>query len=486
MSSTSVAPTGAKLRVGAAGKGTSETLDPGKLSAPTDYCRAYQVYEPLVTLGNDASAGVQYRLAEEMTANADGSVWTLRLRSGVTWHNGKSLVADDVIYTIRHALDSKNFAAGTYAIVDAAGLKKIDDLTVQIPLTSPNFMFRDSLADQNALVIPDGMTDFSHPIGTGPFSFVSWTPGDRALYTRNANYWRGVPALGGIEIISIDDPLARVNALLSNAVDAIDSVPATSIPSLQQSGRTSVNSTPSGTWATWAMKTTVKPFDDPRVREAMRLLVNREQTVQNALGGRARIANDLFGWWDPNYAGSLTQRTYDPDQAKSLLKQAGHEGLTFTMASSSGLPGGIDDATVLFASSAAAGGVTINIKEVALADFWTPDNYQNAPIHPTYWGARTINSQFEASLVPSPVNNNDTHWSNAAWTASFQAAKASSNAAAQRQHLVDAQTQLHESGGYIIPYFMNLNTATSSKIAGMQYGIRQPFGDWDFTKITVS
>jgi peptide/nickel transport system substrate-binding protein len=473
---------GGTLRVAAPGAGASETLNPGVMNSPAEIARAFQVYEPLFRL-DSRGEGLENVLAEDLTPDAVGSVWTLTLRKGVTWHDGRPFTADDVIYTIRYHLENLDYPAPLFANIDAANLKKIDAVTLSIPLRQPNFLFPPSLADLNALIIQDGTTEFSHPVGTGPFKFQSFTPGQRASYVRNPDYWEsGSPKLDGIQIVSIDDENARVNALLSAQVDAISAVPSTGAAQLESAGAV-VLTNHSGAWGGLRMLTTKAPFNDVKVRQAMRLLVERDQVVANGLSGRGKTANDLFGWFDPVYAGQLGQHEYDPDQAKSLLRQAGQSGLSVTLESTP-LTAGLTAMETLFAASAAAGGVTVNVQQQSVAQFYAVPN-DNVLLRPTAWSARPISAQMSNVLLTNSTNN-ETRWSDPDFERAYAAAAATGDPGKQSDYLLDAQTIFHDRGGYVIPYFSDFVSGTSSRVSGARSNVRQEFGDWDFRGVTLS
>lgn len=471
------------LRVGVLGTGTMETLDPTHMDAEASIARDLQIFEPLVRMGAGDKI-VENMLAESLTPNGDGSVWTLKLRGGVTWHDGTPLTVDDVIYTMNYNVEKVTWASNVWSSVDRPKLKKIDDLTLEIPLKVPNFLYPETLVDVNELIIKSGTKSFEHPVGTGPFKFKSFTPGQQSTFVRNDDYWGGAAKLASVEINSINDETTRVNALLSGQVDAVSGVPFSGIAQLEGAGLT-VSNEPSGSWVGIRMNTHLKPFDDPRVREAMGLLIDRQQVVSNAYGGNATIGNDLFGWFDPKFA-RLPQRAYDPDRARQLLKEAGYENLTLTLPTSNIGPG-TNEMVTLFAASAAKAGVTINIKQMPAAEFYgTPQN--DRQWSPTIWGARSISAQINGHMSWQAIDagTSETSWGDSDFLSAYEAAISTSDPAAQRTHLIEAQTKMYNEDPYIIPAFYNIVTASSKSVTGLQNNMRFPFGDYDFTDVTVN
>jgi peptide/nickel transport system substrate-binding protein len=279
--------------------------------------------------------------------------------------------------------------------------------------------------------------------------------------------------------MSIDDNSARVNALLSGQVDAISNVPFSNIAQLKGAGIPVANEA-SGQWVGIRMNTRVAPFDDARVREAMRLLVDREEIVSNAYGGNAKIGNDLFGWFDPRFA-QLPQRSYDPGKARALLEEAGYANLEITLPTTN-LVAGTNEMVTLFAASAAAAGVKINVQQQPTAEFWSVPGKERAWA-PTSWAARPITAQISLQMIDMATS--ETGWKNEDFFGAYAAATKSSDTAKQREFLNKAQTTAYEDGAYIIPAFANLITATTKGVSGTQAGPRLAFNDYDFRHVTV-
>ena len=166
-------------------------------------------------------------LALEWNPNSDATVYEVKLRDGVTFHNGKSFGADDVIYSIQQMSKPANF--GSYPFVsgiDVANMKAINKHLVRIPLKAPDGDLAANFTYYNTWMVPAGMTDFKHPIGTGPFAFESFTPGQQSVFKKNPNYWQtGKPYVDSLMITSITDPTARLNALLAGTIDGLAQLP---------------------------------------------------------------------------------------------------------------------------------------------------------------------------------------------------------------------------------------------------------------------
>ena len=315
---------GGRLRVGMFGGGSSETLDPNLSNTDIDIARAHVLFERLVDFNPDGSLFNQ--LAEEFSPSSDGSVWKIKLRSGVLWHDGSPFTSKDVVYTLRYVLDPANKAQGgaDIAFVKPDKIRALDPLTVEITPEQPIAVLPTSLSSRALYMFKEGTKSFDAPIGTGPFAFKSFKRGERSLFVRNPHYrTAGRPYLDELEIISINDPTTRLNALIGGQIDAMMYVDAKLIPVAQANPGIKLLIANSGTYPGQVMQTDAFPFDDNRVRQAFRLMINREEMIKVALGGYGKIGNDLACPFDPDYAREIPQRAYDPDKAKFLIKQAG-------------------------------------------------------------------------------------------------------------------------------------------------------------------
>ncbi len=400
---------GGMLHAGLTGGSSSDTCDPNTIVNNTDYCRAANLYEGLVWTTADAQ--LYYRLAEEMTPNKDATVWTIRLRQGVTFHNGKDLTADDLIFSINRVLNPKapGEAANALAGIIASGMKKLDNRTITVPFSKPYSTFPESLANNiTVYVLPEGF-DPKTAIGTGPFKLQSFTPGQQTILAKNENYWNSpLPYLDQVIMTDYADETSQVNALLSSSVDVVNLLSQSTIGTVTGSGKKVVISDGGG-WNPFTMRVDQAPFNDVRVRQAFRLAVDREKMLQTVFGGHGTIGNDIFGIWAPEYDHSIPQRQYDPEQAKSLLKAAGHENLSLTLVTGDIAQGVINMAQV-YAQQAAAAGINAKLDQVTVTDFYGP-NYLKWVFAQDYWYYSPYFPQVNQATLPgSPFN--ETHFNN--------------------------------------------------------------------------
>jgi peptide/nickel transport system substrate-binding protein len=246
-------------------------------------------------------------------------------------------------------------------------------------------------------------------IGTGPFKVRSFTPGRESVHVRNENYWRtGQPWFDQVRVINFPDDAAKVNALLSGQIDAMTDVPFAQVPVVRGRRNLKIYTAQTGAWTPLCMRVDVAPFNDVRVRRAFRLLINRPQVVQQGLSGFGRVGNDIYSPFDPAYAGDeFPQRRYDPEQAKSLLRQAGQENLSVELITSPADTGMVEGATI-FAQNAKAGGVDVTVRNVDGGTIYG-DQYLKWPFSADYWGTRNYLQQVAAGVLKTAPFN-ETHW----------------------------------------------------------------------------
>src|SRR5262249_21578542 len=348
----------------------ADSLDAQSAITTVDFARIFQLNEPLIGFGPDAH--LVRILAEELTPSADATSWVVRVRPGVTFHNGKPLTADDVMYSLKRIVNPKAPLPGAapLAAVDTAGMKKLDSRTVKIPCHTPYAILDQTLANYYYNIVPVGY-DPKKPVGTGPFKFVSFTPGQESVFERYDNYWRnGQPYLDKVVITDFADEASQLNALTSKQAEMVNQLSSAGGRTLQASGSNVVISNGGG-WVPFTMRVDVPPFNDVRVRQAMRLLVNRPQMLEAVFGGHGTPRNDVSSRFDASYNRSLAQRHYDPAQARSLLKAAGQENLRVQLVSAP-IAQGASGCAQAFAQQAAAGGVTVSLRQVTVTQFYGP------------------------------------------------------------------------------------------------------------------
>jgi peptide/nickel transport system substrate-binding protein len=472
---------GGNLRVAMVGGTPDDTLEADAAYNFPQVMRNFALYNGLVAL-DPTGKSISMELADEISSSPDAMTWTIRLKPGITFHDGRPLTAKDVLFTFNRIADPKLLLSGATAVapIDLAGAKVIDPLTLRLPMKTPYATFVEQICNNYYFgIVPEGY-DPAKPVGTGPFKFESFTPGEQSVFARNPDYFKsGLPYLDKLTIIdSFAEPTAALNALKSGTVDIFENAP----PDLsnQVSGDSTLHTLISapGLWVPFTMNTEVAPFDDVKVRQAFRLLVNREQMLASSVGGLGVVANDVYGLHDPCYDTSL-KREQDIEQAQSLLKQAGQENMTVELVTAPIAAGATESAQV-FVQQAKEAGVTVNLRTTSVTAFFT--NYLKWPFAQDFIAYDPILSLAAQTSIPgAPFNT--THFEDPEFDQLFaQVNKTVENAG--RCDLKDQmQKILFDRGGYIIPSFNRTLDIMSTKVNGFAEdagtGIPLGNGDWE-------
>ncbi|MFC3075656.1 ABC transporter substrate-binding protein [Shinella pollutisoli] len=286
-------------------------------------------------------------LAEDYTISDDGKVYTFTLRKGVKFHNGREMTADDVKYSLDRVTDPKTQSpgAGFFASIkgyDAMsggsattleGVTVVDPQTVKIELTRPDATFLHVMALNFSFVVPkeaveEHGADFGkHPVGTGAFKLGEWTLGQKLVFERNTDYWNaGLPKLDQIIFEVGQEPVVALLRLQNGEVDiAGDGIPPAKFLEVKDDPAYSKLIVEGGQLHTGylTMKTTMKPFDDVKVRQAVNMAINKERIVR-IINGRAVPANQPLPPTMPAYDKTYEGYPYDVEGAKKLLTDAGY------------------------------------------------------------------------------------------------------------------------------------------------------------------
>ncbi|TCK22847.1 ABC transporter substrate-binding protein [Pseudonocardia endophytica] len=389
---------GEALRVAFASGGAKETLDPHVLPLYVDQARAKACFDTLAGWSQQMTA--EPRLAESWEPDATGKRWRIRLRR-TAFHDGRPLTAADVLYSFRRIADpaTTGIAAALFRGVDFAASRAVSGTELEIVLGAPNFLFPLSWGAPGAEIVPQGTTSFANPIGTGPFRFVSFTPGGPARYAANDAYWGGKPPSPELEFVPIQDEEARLGALLSGQVAYAHDLRAPSAVRLERDSRTRVLSAPSAATQSLALRVDRPPFTDPRLREAVRLGLDREALVRIVLLGRGQVGNDMFGRDLQYYPSQIPQVGRDVARAQDLVRQAGAQGLAVELQSSGADPT-FDPATAVITQQLAEIGLRVTprtlpsdgyFKQIQKVGVFSQTSTGTLPI-PDYIGRRIVSS----------------------------------------------------------------------------------------------
>ena len=451
---------GGQLVLGFGGGGANSSMDVHVQQDTMEGFADFMLADQLTRM--NPSFEVENVLAQELDHNADGTQWTIRVKDGVQFHNGKTLTADDVIYTFNRILNPKTgaTAAGTVAMIKA--MSKVDARTVKFELSRPTAWFDLAVGDGGATgIVPVGF-DPRNPVGTGPFKYKSWQPGVSGVFTRWDNYFGQVAYLDSVNGLCLNDQNARYNAFISGQLNAIAGVGTAQAAQLRSKSGFTLYNSPTGGFNPITMRTDSGPLADVRIRQALRLCLDRDQVVASAYGGFAKTTSDLYSPYDPDYDKAL-KRSQNLAQAEALVNQAGKKGLSLTLVASEVNPGVVEACQVL-AVSAAQVGINIQVKQVDTATLFGP-NYLQWDFAIDSYPALTYLTT--ASLNDAPGSSiNATHFSDPEYSALWYKASAEFDAAKRKGYITQMQQILFDRGGWLIPAFPNTVGAYQSTLAG--------------------
>jgi peptide/nickel transport system substrate-binding protein len=453
---------GGTLRIGCTGGGTTDTLDPQTWTLRTDQLRVQQLYDPLVWQAADGSP--QLVLAKSVTPNADGTEWTITIPAGITTHSGKPFTAEDVLFSFQRIVDSKGPGLILLGPIDIKASKVVDDTTVMLKFSKPFGVLLDNLAFPYFYMVPRGF-DPAKPDGTGPFKYESYTPGAESTFVRNDHYWQsGLPYLDKIVTQDIADESSQVSGLQAGQFDAVNDLSAASVAALKDGGFI-VKTNKSGSWVPFTMNTQMAPFSDPRVRQAFRLIPDRQQMLEQVYGGYGSVGNDVFSPYDPSFPTDLPQRQQDLEQAKSLLKDAGYADLSVKLVTAPAIGGEISMAQV-FATQAKGAGVDVQIDQHSVGDFYA-QYYLKSAFSQDYGTTQLFLANAGQLMIGADSPYNANAFDDPEYNQLYEQAISTTDNAKRKQLIGQMAKIDYDRGAYIIPIFAPAIEAYSPKVKGL-------------------
>lgn len=459
-------------------------MDPARYLTIEDENLAFAVYNGLTRL--DATMKVHPDLATSWTASDDLKTWTFKLREGVKFHHGKEFNADDVVHTFTRVLDPDLASPGRSILSFIDGVEKTDDHTAVIHLKQAYVDLPVVVAGIWSRIVPSDRDDdqiLKEPSGTGPFKFQENVIGDHLTVVRNPEYWEpGLPYLDGIRQVTMPEQASRDAALSGGQIDMIWQLDAESTQTLKQTPSVKVLIAPSGGYVPLVMRADRPPFDDVRVRQAMKYVVDRDQMRQVAMLGLGDLANDQpIPPAQPLYT-DIGLRKRDVDKAKQLLKDAGHpNGMDLTLYTSPGRPGMVEQA-VAFQQMAKPAGIRVQIQKIPIDAYWAD-----------YWMKKdfTFSNWFMSATVDQTLSTaykSDAKWNEAFWKSEkldelITSGRSERDEARRKKIYAQAAQLISEEGGTIIAFFKPFISAATDALQGFE---EPPLGFFDPRTVWLS
>ncbi|HVO91023.1 MAG TPA: ABC transporter substrate-binding protein [Casimicrobiaceae bacterium] len=316
------------------------TLDPAKTKIGEEYIVNFLVFSGLTEIGPDGH--VKPDIAERWTSSDDLKTWTFYLRKGVKFHDGREVDAQDVIETVKRIQDKATGSVTrvNFELID--GMEAVDPHTVRFHLKAPYAGLADIFSDRQARIVPRDHLDTlaKAPIGSGPFKVKAFVPGDRVELEKFPDYYvKGVPVLDHVIMRIMPESAAQAAALESGEVDLVWNLPLESIDQFKKNPNIVIDSVPTSTWDGIIMNGAHKPFDNPKVRHAVELAIDKKQMVEVALFGYGTPTHTMIPPGHPYYNNDIKNDKPDIAKAKKLLAEAGYpDGFSVTMFTPVGRP----------------------------------------------------------------------------------------------------------------------------------------------------
>ena len=452
-------------------------LDPtGGAAQAIDSVLYSNIFEGLTRFEGDGS--VVAGLAKSWDISDDGTVYIFNLQSGVVFHDGTGMDAEDVKFSLDRARaeDSTNAQKGLFAGI--TDVTVIDPLTVQVTLDGPNGSFLFNMAWGDAVIVaPESIENIaSNPIGTGAFEFVDWVQGDRLEMTRNANYWGAQPALESATFRFISDATAAFAAVMAEDVDVFVGFPAPeNLPQFEADPRFQVLVGNTEGETILSTNNKMPPFDNALVRQALALAIDRQAIIDGAMFGLGTPIGTHFAPHNPDYVDLLANSQYNPERAKELLAEAGFaDGFTTTLKLPP--PSYARRGGEIIASQLREVGINVEITNLEWAQ-WIEEVFK----------AKDFGLSIVSHTEPMDIGiyaNPDYYfqYDNPDFQALMEELNTTTDPASRSALLADAQTIISED--YVNGYLFELAVATVAKANIQGLWVNQPTAAVDLTAVS--
>ncbi|MGD8520576.1 MAG: ABC transporter substrate-binding protein [Desulfobacterales bacterium] len=468
---------GGRLRLGMAGGSTTDSLDPATMTDVMAYNINWQIRNCLVEV--DYKNNPIPELAENWDSSPDAVKWVFKLRKGVEFHNGKTLEAEDVVFSINHHRMEGSKSAAKGIVDPIADIRTDGKYTLMFTLKEGNADFPFNLSDPHLTITPAGTTgaDWEKGIGTGGYILQEWEPGYRAFTKRNPNYWKEHRAhFDEIETNGIADVTSRIVALHRGQIDAMNRFELRLNHLLPRARDIQVINVTGTKHYSVPMLTDREPFKNNDVRLALKYAINREQMLKKILRGYGSLGNDHpIAPTQKYYASDLPQRNYDPDKAKFHMKKAGMLDYTFSLHCADAAWPGTDAtaAAMLYKADAAKADIKIEVIIESDDGYWK-NIWMKKTWAMCYWSGRATADWMFSTAYAQDAAWNDTFWKHERFNNLLKEARAELDEKRRYELYAECQKIVRDEGGVVIPMFANHIEVASKKLI-----IDNPAGNWE-------
>lgn len=454
---------GGRFRYGLGGASTDDTLD-GALTTDFFMQTVEGVIRNELTEINHKNEVIP-QLAESWEGSDGAKKWVFKIRSGVEFHNGRTLTPADVVASINHHRGETNSAAKPY-------FEGVDDIQVDggyvvFTLKAGNADFPFLVSDYHCGICPanaDGTIDWQSGIGTGGYVLESFDPGVRVVGKRNPNYWKaGRAHFDEIEWVAINDVVARTNALTTGEVDAMNRCDLKTVNLLKRNGDITVTSVTGTQHYTAPMHTNKAPFDNNDVRLALKYAADRAEMVEKILHGYGQPGNDNPITPANRFYDASVTRPYDPERARFHLKKAGLDSLKVKLSAADAAFAGAVDTAVLYSESAAKCGIEIEVVREPNDGYWS-NVWLQKPFSMCFWGGRPTEDLMFSVAYADGAPWNDSYWKHSRFNELLVAARAELDETRRRAQYEEMQRIVNEQSGVPVLMYADYVSAHNNRV----------------------
>jgi peptide/nickel transport system substrate-binding protein len=424
------------------------------------------VYDNLTRL--DANNQPLPQLATAWQSDKGGQEWVLTLREGVRFHGGEDFTAADVVATIERTMDKAASGVSYNVFGPIKAVQTEGKYKVRVVMTAPFGEFPVLCAYRNCRILPASGLDSvkDKPNGTGPFIFKEYQPGSSITVERNPEYWdRDNIQLDGVRMVFIRESVAMQAALRGGQVDLITQIPVETYLAMKAAHGFRAYSAVTGDHHVLYVMGNMAPFDNLKVRQAFRYLIDRKSLVASALFGLGAVGNDVTVPPGSFYLPELPQYEQDLPRAKKLLEEAGVGPITLDLFTSSERQPAPKMA-IACAEAAAKIGVTINVRDIPYTEY-AANVSRKKPLYNSYFsGSATLYDGVYRVYHSKGSYNYSGIESGAGTDAVLDSMLAEVDTAKRREFAYEAMRRIHDNSDRIIPYFRNYIGVTSDKVQG--------------------
>jgi peptide/nickel transport system substrate-binding protein len=438
--------------------GEKQSMDPADMHSGDDAYHTFAVYNRLLDVDDNFQTIPE--LATEWSVSPDGLTWTFKLREGVKFHSGKDFTSADVVYTFKRFFDDA-LGSGAKAVLeflDPEGITAVDKYTVSFTTKNPVVELPVLISNKFTNIVPDGAKHEDLRLkadGTGPFMQEQFVPNDPVrILRKNPNYWdAGKPKAECIRVTVSQEPVAAVTAIKAGQVDLVLNVDPTGIPTLKGDPNVELLETGASNSMTVSMWVDTAPFDNIKVRQALKMVVDRQAMIDTVLLGFGEPGADSPVPLTSPASYTKEAPKQDIEAAKKLLAEAGHpNGLKVDLYTAEGVPGMVRMAQV-FAEMAKPAGFDINVVVTPAESFWD-DVWLKKPLVTSAWSMRPPGEGLAVAYTQN-AKWKETHWERPDYDALLLKANTTVDEAERMKLHQEVGKLLADEGGAIIPMFVH-------------------------------